>query len=407
MAGQSGEDRRSRSSRVQIFDTTLRDGEQAPGFSMNAAAKLRVAHQLGALKVDVIEAGFAAASPGDAKAIAEIAKSVEGPIICSLARAKRADIEAAGNALVSAPRRRIHVFIATSPIHRAVKLRMDRTEILGGIASAVAEARRFTSDVEFSAEDAIRTEPDFLAECLSVAAREGASTLNVPDTVGYAIPEEIFGLFKFLDRNVDRPSKTILSTHCHNDLGLALANSLAAIRGGARQVECTINGIGERAGNCALEEVVMALRTRQAHFELSTGIDCRRLVAASEELAAATGIAPPPNKAVVGTNAFAHEAGIHQHGVLQDRTTYEIMRPEDVGRVGSGIVLGKHSGKAAFARRTAELGFSLDEIALGEAFDGFKRVADRIGLVDDARLCALLRRRRSSTPVPSLEAAER
>jgi 2-isopropylmalate synthase len=375
---------------VRIFDTTLRDGEQAPGFSMTEEAKLKIARSLADLRVDVIEAGFAAASPGDARAIARIAEKVDGPIICSLARTTRKDVDAAAEALRAAARKRIHIFLATSPIHREAKLHMSRTQVLDAIRSSVAHARGLSEDVEFSAEDAIRTERDFLVECLSAAAAEGATTLNVPDTVGYTTPDEIFELFRFLGAHVDRPEGTIFSTHCHDDLGMAVANSLAAVRGGARQVECAVNGIGERAGNCALEDVVMAIRTRADAFGVRTGVDTTRIMAASRTLAQATNSPPPRNKAIVGANAFAHEAGIHQHGVLQNRETYEIMKPEDIGLATDGIVLGKHSGRHAVAARAQSLGFVLEGDRLDRAFTAFKIVADEVGTVDSARLLALL-----------------
>jgi 2-isopropylmalate synthase len=375
---------------VRIFDTTLRDGEQAPGFSMDVDGKLRVALALAALNVDVIEAGFAAASPGDAAAISAVAARIEGPTICSLARASRADIDAAALCLAAAPRKRIHVFLGTSPIHREAKLHMSCGEVIAAIRDSVARAREHVEDVEFSPEDAIRTERDFLVECLSVAAEAGASTLNVPDTVGYTTPEEIYDLFRFLGEQVARPTETIFSAHCHDDLGMAVANSLAAVRGGARQIECTINGIGERAGNCALEDVVMALRTRADLYELSTGVDTTKIMAASRTLAQVTNVSPPRNKAIVGVNAFAHEAGIHQHGVLQNRATYEIMKPEDIGLSTDGIVLGKHSGRHALVLRARELGFVLEGEVLDAAFHAFKQVADEVGIVDSARLVGLL-----------------
>ncbi|HEY0445268.1 MAG TPA: 2-isopropylmalate synthase [Allosphingosinicella sp.] len=375
---------------IRIFDTTLRDGEQAPGFSMTEEGKLRMARSLAALKVDVIEAGFAASSPGDRNAIARISEVIEGPIICSLARATRKDVEAAAAALQAAPRKRIHVFLATSPIHRDAKLGMSRAQVLEAIRASVAHARHFAEDIEFSAEDAIRTERDFLVECLSAAAASGASTLNVPDTVGYTTPEEIYDLFRFLDEHVDRPADTIFSAHCHDDLGMAVANSLAAVRAGARQVECAVNGIGERAGNCALEDVVMALRTRADFFGMSTNIDTTRIMIASRTLAQVTNSPPPRNKAIVGANAFAHEAGIHQHGILQNRETYEIMKPEDIGLATDGIILGKHSGRHAVAARARELGYLLEGEQLNRVFDAFKIVADEVGIVDAARLLTLL-----------------
>ena len=375
---------------VRIFDTTLRDGEQAPGFSMTEDAKLRMARALAALRVDVIEAGFAAASPGDSRAIDLIAQRIEGPMICSLARATRGDVDAAATALKHAKRKRIHVFLATSPIHREAKLHMDKAKVLEAIRTAVAHARTLADDVEFSAEDAIRTERDYLVECLSAAAAAGASTLNVPDTVGYTTPDEIFELFKFLSVHVDRPEGTIFSTHCHDDLGMAVANSLAAVRGGARQIECAVNGIGERAGNCALEDVVMALKTRADAFGVTTNVDTTQIMHASRVLSQVTNSPPPRNKSIVGSNAFAHEAGIHQHGMLQNRETYEIMKPEDIGLSNEGIVLGKHSGRHALAARAKSLGFVLEDAKLDRVFTAFKIVADEIGTVDSARLLSLI-----------------
>ena len=383
---------------VRIFDTTLRDGEQAPGFSMNGDAKLRMARALADLKVDVIEAGFAASGETDARSIALIAEKIEGPIICSLARATRNDVMASANALRPAARKRIHVFLGTSPIHRDFKLHLSPDQVLEAIRSSVAYARSFTDDVEFSAEDAIRTERDFLAECLSAAAMNGATTLNVPDTVGYATPDEIYDLFSFLSRAVERPGEVIFSAHCHDDLGMAVANSLAAVRAGARQVECAMNGIGERAGNCALEEVVMALRTRADAFNVGTQIDTSRIMAASRVLAQVTNTPPPRNKSIVGANAFAHESGIHQHGVLQNRETYEIMKPEDIGVTTEGIVLGKHSGRHALAARAKALGYILEGSRLDRAFALFREVADEVGIVDTARLVAILAELDSGRP---------
>jgi len=383
---------------VRIFDTTLRDGEQAPGFSMDAEAKLRVARILAELNVDVIEAGFAASGPGDARAIARIAEQVQGPVICALARATRGDILAAADALRPAARKRIHVFIGTSPLHREFKLHMRPDQVLAAIRTWVAFARNFTEDVEFSAEDAIRTERDFLAECLSAAAANGATTLNVPDTVGYATPDEIHDLFRFLSSSVERPGDAVFSAHCHDDLGMAVANSLAAVRGGARQVECALNGIGERAGNCALEEVVMALRTRADAFNVATQVDTTRIMAASRMLAQVTNAPAPRNKSIVGANAFAHESGIHQHGVLQNRETYEIMKPEDIGIATEGIVLGKHSGRHALAARARALGYILEGDRLDRAFALFREVADEVGIVDTARLLAILAELDSGRP---------
>lgn len=375
---------------VKIFDTTLRDGEQAPGFSMTETGKLRIARALAALKVDVIEAGFAAASPGDARAIERIAGEIEGPVLCSLARATPGDVHAAASALKGARAKRCHVFLGTSPLHRQFKLKMSEAEVLTAISDMVGLAREHFEDVEFSAEDAIRTEPGFLVEALSVAAAAGASTLNVPDTVGYATPNEIEALFRMLTKKVSRPDHVIFSTHCHDDLGMAVANSLAAVKGGARQIEVAMNGIGERAGNCALEDTVMAIRTRRDALGLTTNVDTTQIMAASRALSQATNTHPPRNKAIVGANAFAHEAGIHQHGVLANPETYEIMKPEHIGLASNALVLGKHSGKHALKARAAELGFELGENELAAAFAAFKDVADEVGIVEDARLAAIL-----------------
>ncbi|MFC0633502.1 2-isopropylmalate synthase [Brevundimonas balnearis] len=378
--------------RVIVFDTTLRDGEQAPGFSMNREAKVRMARQLARLGVDVIEAGFAAASPGDEDAVRAVASEVEGPTLCSLSRANASDIAAAARALTPAPDRRIHIFLGSSPIHRTAKLKMTKAEVVRTAVEAVTAAREWFDDIEFSPEDAIRTEPDFLVEVLQAVAEAGATTLNVPDTVGYATPTEIRDLFRMLDEQVRaRFPHTILSCHCHDDLGLAVANSLAAVEGGARQVEGAINGIGERAGNASVEEVVMALRTRQDRYGLTTGVDTPQLVATSRMLSQITETPVVRNKAIVGVNAFAHEAGIHQHGMLADARTYEIMRPQDVGFTGSFFVLGKHSGRHAVAKRAEVLGWTLAGQALTEALAAFKRRADEIGEIDDAELSAICR----------------
>ena len=379
----------SREDRVTIFDTTLRDGEQAPGFSMDGHAKVRMAHALAELGVDVIEAGFAAASPGDEEAIRRVAGEVEGVTVCALARAGEADIRAAARAIAPAPRGRIHTFIATSPVHRAAKLKMSREEVRAAAVRAVEQARTYADDVEFSAEDAIRTEPEFLAEVLQAACDAGATTLNVPDTVGYATPTEVARLFAWLIEAVDRPH-AVFSCHCHDDLGMAVANSLAAVGAGARQVEGAMNGIGERAGNCSIEEVVMALRTRADIYGVTTGVRTPRLLEASRLLCEVTGEPVARNKAIVGRNAFAHEAGIHQHGMMCDASTYEIMRPQDVGFNGTDLVLGKHSGRHALRERAERLGFPLTHNQVAEAFAAFKARADRIGLVDDAELVAIL-----------------
>jgi 2-isopropylmalate synthase len=384
--------------RVVIFDTSLRDGEQAPGFSLKVKDKLLMAHALKDLGVDVIEAGFAAASPGDEEAIFTIAKEViagaTGPTFCSLARALESDIEAAARALSPARRRRCHLFLATSPIHREAKLKKTRTQVLEIAAKAVASASKIFDEVEFSPEDAMRTEPDFLYEVTEAVIEQGARIINLPDTVGYTTPVEIHNIFSDLIRRINRKD-VIFSAHCHNDLGLAVANSLSALQAGARQVECSINGIGERAGNCALEEIVMALRTRPDVFGLSTGIDTKRLSKTSRLLARATGSIVMRNKAVVGKNAFAHESGIHQHGMLNDARTYEIIRPEDVGAEKSNMVLGKHSGRHAIAKQAEALGFDLDELALGDLFTSFKRRADEIGEIDEFELKSLITRTNS------------
>ncbi len=363
--------------RVLIFDTTLRDGEQAPGCSMNIEEKLVLAKQLARLGVDVIEAGFPVASPGDFEAVRAVAREVEGPIICGLARTGAEDIDRAGKALEGAPRARIHTFIATSEIHMRDKLQMGPDRVLDEVSRAVERARRFTADVEFSAEDATRSDWDFLVRVYTRAIEAGASTLNVPDTVGYTTPQEYAELIAHLRQQVPGIAAARISVHCHDDLGLSVANSLAAIRAGARQVECTVNGIGERAGNTAMEEVVMALRTRRELFgRVDTGIRATEIYPTSRLLAQIIGINVPPNKAVVGDNAFAHEAGIHQHGVLKNRLTYEIMTPESVGRARSELVLGKHSGRHAFGERLKELGFDTARVDFEKAFQRFKDLAD-------------------------------
>ncbi|MCC5794195.1 MAG: 2-isopropylmalate synthase [Chromatiales bacterium] len=380
----------ARDNRVLIFDTTLRDGEQAPGCSMTLGEKLRVAAALRDLRVDVIEAGFPAASPGDFAAVQAIAREIEGPVICGLARCHENDIRKAWEALREAPRRRIHVFVATSEIHREYKLHMAKEEIIRRAVESVHMARELTDEVEFSAEDASRTDPVYLSEVVAAVIEAGASVINIPDTVGYTVPAEFHSLFTHLRDHVPGIDQVILSVHCHDDLGMAVANSLAAVSAGARQVECTINGIGERAGNCSLEEVVMALRTRQEHFGLETGVDSRRLYPTSRLVASVTGMQVPRNKAIVGENAFAHEAGIHQHGMLKNAATYEIMRPEDVGLSRSSLVLGKHSGRHAFRERVQQLGFALDEEQLNQAFEAFKKLADRKKEMFDADIEAII-----------------
>ncbi len=374
--------------RVLIFDTTLRDGEQAPGFSMSTDAKLIVARALKALRVDIIEAGFAAASPGDAAAVKAVAEEIEGPVICSLARASIRDIEAAARALEPAKKKRIHTFLGTSPTHRDAKLKMSRAEIIAKIGEVVAFARTCVDDVEFSPEDAIRTERDFLQEAVGAAIDAGATTINIPDTVGYTTPEEITALFRMLTEKA--PPHIVFSTHCHDDLGMAVANSLAAVRGGARQIEGALNGIGERAGNCSIEEAVMALNVRRDFFGVTTNIDTTKLYPASQALSRVTHSPVPRNKAIVGKNAFAHEAGIHQHGVLADRRTYEIMDAESVGVPSNMLVLGKHSGKHAVAARLKALGFEISAQRVEDIFPDFKHLADTCREVTDADLVRLV-----------------
>ena len=376
--------------RVVIFDTTLRDGEQSPGASMNLGQKLRVARALRDLGVDVIESGFAAASPGDLEAIQAIARGVEGPIICSLARCTAGDIDASWEALKDAPRRRVHVFLATSPIHREFKLKLARAEILKRSVEGVRRARERFEDVEFSPEDASRTEPDFLAEVLERAIEAGATTLNIPDTVGYALPTTYAETIRAVKAHVRGVDGVVLSVHCHDDLGLAVANSLAGIQAGARQVECTVNGIGERAGNAALEEIVMALQTRRDILGVTTGIRTERLYPTSRLVSQVIGFPVPRNKAIVGQNAFAHESGIHQHGMISHRETYEIMRPEDVGFSRSSLVLGKHSGRHALKERMAALGYDLADEALDRVFADFKTLADKKKHVYDTDLEAMV-----------------
>jgi 2-isopropylmalate synthase len=375
--------------RLVIFDTTLRDGEQSPGASMNLAEKVEIAHALADLGVDVIEAGFPIASPGDFEAVQSIARQVEGPVICGLARCNPDDIDRAWEALKDAPRPRIHVFLATSAIHREFKLKMAKEEILRRAVEGVERAKGYCEDVEFSPEDAARTEPDFLAEVVGKAVAAGATTLNIPDTVGYAVPSQYAAAIRHLKENVPGIDKVVLSVHCHNDLGLAVANSLAALAEGARQVECTINGLGERAGNCALEEIVMAVRTRADYFRLQSGINTRRLHPTSRLVSRVTGLQVQRNKAVVGQNAFAHEAGIHQDGMLKERRTYEIMRPEDVGFQRTELVLGKHSGRHALRQRLRDLGYHLDDEQMQRVFEAFKLLADRKKEIYDADVEAL------------------
>ncbi|MBX7105238.1 MAG: 2-isopropylmalate synthase [Gemmataceae bacterium] len=378
------------SDRVLIFDTTLRDGEQSPGASMNLAEKLEIAHALRALGVDIIEAGFPIASPGDFEAVQAIAREVNGPTICGLARCAAADIDRAAEAVKDAAQPRIHTFISTSDIHITHQLRSDRKSVLAKARECVARARAQISDIEFSPMDATRSELDFLYEVLEAVIAEGATTLNIPDTVGYATPAEYGALIAGIRKNVRGADKVVISTHTHDDLGLAVANALAGVEGGARQVECTINGIGERAGNAALEEVVMALRTRSDVYKgLHTAINTKLLVPSSRKLALVTGLAVPRNKAIVGQNAFAHESGIHQDGVLKHRNTYEIMVPADVGLTDTELVLGKHSGRHALRQRVEALGYHFDDTQFQLLFEQFKALADRKKTVYDADVEAL------------------
>lgn len=382
---------------IRIFDTTLRDGEQSPGASMNLGEKLEMAQALADLGIDVMEAGFPIASPGDFEAVREIASNIRGPIICGLARCNDGDIDRAWEALQKAERSRIHVFLATSAIHREFKLRMTQDEIIARAVQGVKRAVSYCDDVEFSAEDAARTEIDFLCRVVEAAIEAGATTINVPDTVGYTTPIEMAARIEALLNRVPNIDRAILSCHCHNDLGLAVANSLAAVAAGAGQIECTINGIGERAGNCALEEVVMAMRTRGDMYPMQTGIRTERLVPTSRLLSKITGLDVQRNKAIVGRNAFAHEAGIHQDGMLKDRSTYEIMRPEDVGFAKTDLVLGKHSGRAALADRTRDLGYHLTGEQLQVLFEQFKVLADKKKNIFDGDIVALIQQQISGS----------
>jgi 2-isopropylmalate synthase len=377
--------------RIIIFDTTLRDGEQSPGFSMNLQEKLRMAEALTDLGVDVMEAGFPIASPGDFESVRAIAEAIKGPVICGLARTGRADVLRAAEAVAPAERRRLHVFISTSDLHMYHKLRMTREEVLEATAESVTLARRYTDDVEWSAEDGSRTDPDFLCRCVEAAIAAGATTINIPDTVGYALPADMARIFTMLRNRVPGSEKVVWSTHNHNDLGLAVANTLAAIGAGVRQVECTVNGIGERAGNASLEEVVMAIRTRPDAVPCKPAIATENILKTSRLLSTITGFDVQPNKAIVGRNAFAHEAGIHQDGVLKHAGTYEIMTPESVGWSKSSLVMGKHSGRAAFRDKLRALGYGeVGDNQLNDAFRRFKDLADRKKVVYDEDISALV-----------------
>ena len=374
-----------------IFDTTMRDGEQSPGASMTKEEKLRIARLLEKMRVDVIEAGFPAASNGDFEAVRAVAEIIKDSTVCGLSRSNDKDISRAAEAIKPAKSGRIHTFIATSPIHMEKKLRMTPDQVLADAISAVRFARRFTDDVEFSPEDAGRSDVDFLCRVLEAVIKEGAKTVNIPDTVGYTLPEQFGALIRTLRERIPNADKAVWSVHCHNDLGLAVANSLAAVMNGARQVECTINGLGERAGNSSLEEIVMAVRTRRDIFPCDTRIDATQIVPASKLVSGITGFPVQPNKAIVGANAFAHEAGIHQDGVLKSRETYEIMRAEDVGWNANRLVLGKHSGRTAFKARLKELGIALEsDQAINAAFTRFKDLADKKHEIFDEDIHALL-----------------
>ncbi|GAU79754.1 2-isopropylmalate synthase [Fusibacter sp. 3D3] len=384
--------------RIKIFDTTLRDGEQAPGFTMNLSEKVKIAKQLEKLGVDVIEAGFAIASPGDFNAIREISRNVGNISVASLARTTKLDIDRAWEALQFAKKPRIHLFIATSDVHLKHKLKMTKDEALKSAVEGVRYAKRFFDDIEFSAEDAVRSDIGFLTEIFTAVIAEGAKTINIPDTVGYTTPDEYYTFIKTLKSQITNIEHVEISVHCHNDLGFAVANSLAAIKAGATQIECTINGIGERAGNAALEEIVMAIDTRKDYFNCYTNVDTKQIMKTSKLLQNITGVKVQPNKAIVGDNAFAHEAGIHQHGMLQERTTYEIMTPESIGLEMSKIILGKHSGRHAFVDRVKALGYVLDSTELETAYAAFIDLCDKKKEVYDADIDAILNKETTHIP---------
>ena len=375
---------------VYIFDTTLRDGEQSPGASMTLEEKIQVAEVLDEMNVDIIEAGFPIASNGDFEAVTEISKLVNNAVVCGLARAGQKDIDRAAEALKHAKRSRIHTFLSTSPVHMKYKLQMEPEEVYQAVISSVTRARTHTDNVEWSPEDGTRTEHDFLCRCVEAAIKAGAGTINIPDTVGYTVPEEYFDLITMLRERVPNSDQAIFSTHCHNDLGMAVANSLAAIRAGARQIECTINGMGERAGNAALEELVMAIKTRNDVLPYDVGVDCEMLTRASKLVSNVTAFPVQYNKAIVGKNAFAHESGIHQDGMLKNTETYEIMTPESVGLKESSLVMGKHSGRHAFRTKLEEMGYDLGENAFQDAFARFKDLADKKKHVYDEDIEALV-----------------
>src|SRR6202049_449175 len=373
-----------------IFDTTLRDGEQSPGASMTAEEKMRIAKQLERLKVDVIEAGFPASSNGDFAAVNAIAKAIKNSTVCALARANENDVRRAGDALKGAKSGRLHMFLASSPIHMKMKLRMTPEQVLAQAVKSIGWAREYTDNIEFSPEDAGRSEPDFLCKLVEASIAAGATTINIPDTVGYTMPWQFGELIKNLRERVPNSDKAVWSVHCHNDLGMAVANSVAAVMNGARQVECTINGLGERAGNASLEEIVMALRTRHDVMPFACGVKTEYITRASRLVSTITGFAVQPNKAIVGANAFAHESGIHQDGMLKHAGTYAIMTPESVGLTKSSLVMGKHSGRHAFKMKLKELGFEVGDNALNEAFRRFKDLADRKKEIFDEDIVALI-----------------
>jgi 2-isopropylmalate synthase len=383
---------------IKIFDTTLRDGEQSPGASMNVGEKLQLATQLARLGVDIIEAGFAIASPGDFEAIKTIGAEVEGPVTCSLARAKEADIKRAWEALRDAPKRRIHTFHSTSDIHLKFQYRIDRDEALKRSVEMVQLAKSFVEDVEFSPMDATRTDVAYLCDVIEAVIDAGALTVNIPDTVGYSIPSEFGALIKEIHNRVKNIEKAVIAVHCHNDLGLSTSNSLSAVINGAGQIECTINGIGERAGNCSMEEVVMALRTRRDMFNADTNINTEEIMRSSRLVTKITGMSVQPNKAIVGANAFAHESGIHQDGLLKEKSTYEIIRPESIGLHKTKFVLGKHSGRHAFRTRLDELGYSPNDEEINSAFERFKKLADQKKNIYDEDLEALVSEEYTTVP---------
>ena len=386
--------------RLQIFDTTLRDGEQAPGFSLRIDEKIELARQLDALGVDIIEAGFPIASKDDAESVRRVAQEVRRPVIAGLARCRRADIECAGEAVEGADRSRIHTFLATSDLHLEHKLHMSRGQCQEAAVDGVKLARQYTDDVQFSAEDALRTDIDFLCQVVEATISAGATTINLPDTVGYSTPDEIFNFFTTIITRVPNSDKAVFSAHCHDDLRLAVANTLAALRAGVRQVECTINGIGERAGNASLEEIVMATRVRPDRLPFATGINTEAIYATSQLLSMLTGEAVQANKAIVGRNAFAHEAGIHQDGMLKDRRTYEIMKPEDVGVSQTTLVLGKHSGRHAVQNRCVELGYELSRYELDQIYQRMIRLADAQKTVGDDDVVAMIETVRAEQSEP-------